>query len=180
MSRVTWACVLMLLVSGVGCTKKIKPRDANTDAFVANPGDTTASTANSGQSTNSATSTPPASKGTGNTNYKAGAGTLGNVRAAARRADAMNELRQLGLFIETIYNTNGKMPSKAEVLSEIAREAPKIKKAIEDGDFILTETRNHEGLWAFEVEADKWGGLVLVTGVVTRASPDEARKLMGK
>lgn len=89
-------------------------------------------------------------------------------------------MKQLGLFIEQTFIEGGKMPSKDAILTTIQRDAPKIKKSIEDGDIILTGTTNHGGLWAYEVEGDTKGGIVLVAGTASRATADEVKKLLGK
>lgn len=123
---------------------------------------------------------PPATGNRGNTTYRPGAGVVQNVRGAAVRTVAINEVKQLGIFIEQKYTEDGRMPGKDETLSYIERDARKIHQAITDGDIILTGTRDHGGLWAYEIDADKRGGIVLVGGVASRATAEEVKKLLGK
>lgn len=115
-----------------------------------------------------------------NTNYKPGAGVVQNVRNAAKRTYTDNDLKQLGIFITQMQLENNKMPSPAEVKDYIRRDAPKILAAIDDGTLILIEKPTKEGLWAYEVDADKVGGLTLVNGTASRSSADEVKKLLGK
>ena len=111
-----------------------------------------------------------------NTNYQPGAGVVRNVAIQPkRRAAAMNELRRLGFLIEAHYTDTGKMPTRAEVLAAVEKDAPEVLPALKDGSFVLTDTTEHGTASAYEVDADKAGGLVLVGTSVLRASAEEAR-----
>ena len=89
-------------------------------------------------------------------------------------------MKQLGVHIESMYSESGKMPGKQEIEAGMGPDFRIIKKHLADGDIILTGTSDHAGLWAYEVEADTKGGIVLVAGTPARASVDEVKKLMGK
>ncbi len=115
-----------------------------------------------------------------NTNYQGGAGTVQNVRKAGMRAGALNDHDQLGKFIELQYAETGKMPTAAEVKDYIRRDAPKLVARIEDGTIVLTGTNDHAALWAYEVDADKAGGVGLQAGKARRMDAAEVQQLLGK
>jgi hypothetical protein len=130
-----------------------------------------------------ADSPAPASGGGGgvnpaNTNYQSGGGAVQNIRQAARRTVALADMDQLGKFITQQETELGKMPSIADIKTYIKRDAPKILAAIDEGTIILTGSTNRSGLWAYEVDADKAGGIVLVAGTARRATADEAKQLL--
>jgi len=101
-----------------------------------------------------------------------GGGAVQAVRKAARRADAMNELKNLGEIIEGMRDPIGRMPTKEQILAEL-KQAPKLLTAIQEGSFILTGTTEGGGLWAYEVDADTKPGLALIGGRATRSTPEE-------
>ncbi len=76
------------------------------------------------------------------------------VLKATRRAQAMNELKNLGELIESMRDPIGKMPTDAQIRMELKKSAPNILKGIEEGAYILTGTTDGGGLWAYEVDAD--------------------------
>lgn len=112
-----------------------------------------------------------------NTNYVPGAGAIQNTRQAARRTVALNEMSQLGQLIELQYNDLGRMPTKQQILANLS-QAPSILQHINEGNIILTGTTNHSGLWAYEVDADTRGGIVLQAGSARRATKDEVQQLL--
>lgn len=122
----------------------------------------------------------PASVDNRNTNFQAGAGTVQNVRKAGARAGAMNDFDQLGKFIELQYNETGKMPTKDEIKDYIKRDAVKLHGLISDGTIVLTGTKDHAGLWAYEVDADKAGGIGLTAGRAARLSADDVKAMLAK
>jgi hypothetical protein len=145
----------LALISLVGCKKKTTPTSVQ-------------------QSTATEVSGPQ------NTNYEAGAGVAQNVRNAAKRIVTQTEMGQLGVFIEDSYSTLGKMPGVNAIMASLQKESPNTHKMIQEGAIILCWTAQHEGLWAYEVDADKKGGIVLVTGAARRADADEVKRLLGK
>jgi hypothetical protein len=114
-----------------------------------------------------------------NTNYVAGGGAIQNVRQAARRVVALADMQQLGQFIELAYNENGKMPTTQQIKDSLS-QAQNILSLINDGTIILTGTTEHGGLWAYEVEANVRGGIILKGGTPTRAQADEVKQLLGQ
>jgi hypothetical protein len=168
MLRPTLSTVTVLWLGlAVGCDKK-----------TAKPIDTTPAT------TPTATMEPPspapAAPSSGNTNYQAGAGAVQNIRQAARRTVAINDMQQLGTFIQQMTAETGKMPSPAEIKEYIRRDAPKIVAAIDDGTILLTGTKNMSGLWAYEVDADKSGGIALVAGTASRLDAAQVKQLLSQ
>ncbi|OWK41662.1 hypothetical protein [Fimbriiglobus ruber] len=129
------------------------------------------------------TSTPPpaapAAPNPGNTNYQAGGGAVQNVRQAGRRTVALNDLHNLGLAIKQVETLDGRMPDKARIIEEV-KTYPNIPAAINEGVIILTGTMNSGGLWAYEVDANRVGGLVLVGGVARRAEATEVQQLLAQ
>lgn len=117
---------------------------------------------------------------TRNTNFQSGAGTVQNVPKAGARAGAMNDFDQLGKFIELQYNETGKMPTKDEINDYIKRDAVKLHRLISDGTIVLTGTKDHAGLWAYEVDADKAGGIGLTAGRAARLSADDVKAMLAK
>lgn len=115
-----------------------------------------------------------------NTSYQPGAGAVQNVRQAARRTVVINDMQQLGLFIELAYSETGKMPDAAQIKETLKRDAPKIAAAVEEGAIILTGTTSHQGLWAYEVDAEKRGGIGLATGAAQRMTADEVQGLLSQ
>lgn len=109
-----------------------------------------------------------------------GGGAAMAVRKAARRTQALNELRQLGLTIEFLYNDTGRMPTKEQILAALKqdRAMAKVLEGIDEGAYILTGTTDHAGLWAYEVDAEKVGGVALVAGVAQRATADDVRRFL--
>jgi hypothetical protein len=179
-------CVVLgfAVVAGPGCAKKVakstgSPPPADTQPADADGQDGGGLGAGVAAAAGGVPKAPPPATGNrGNTS--AGGGFVVNERRAAVRTIAINEVGQLGKMIELKYNEDGKMPGKEDILAYIQRDAAKIHRSITDGDIILTGTRDHAGLWAYEIGAEKSGGIVLVAGVASRATADDVKKLMGK
>lgn len=176
MTRSLILAVAVLAVA-VGCEQKEKKkRDVNLDALGVDLGpppkpiDTTPPSGSGGGSTSVR----------GNTNFQAGAGAVQNIRKAGQRAATLNDMQQLGIFIKQMDLDNNKMPQPAEVKEYIRRDAAKLLALIDDGTIILTGTRDRGGLWAYETEADKLGGIGLVNGTANRYSADDIKQMLGK
>jgi hypothetical protein len=108
-----------------------------------------------------------------------GGGAAAAVRKAARRAEALNELKNIGEIIESMRDPIGKMPTKEEILAEL-KKYPKLYTGVTEGAYILTGTTNGGGLWAYEVDAETKGGIIVVGGRAMRANADEVRQQLGK
>lgn len=113
-----------------------------------------------------------------NTNFVAGGGAVQNVRQAARRTVQLNDMHQLGLLIAQTVQLDDRMPSASEIKQSLQRDAPTILAAINEGTIILTDTKNKGGLWAYEVDADKAGGIVLVGGTASRATAEQVQQYL--
>ncbi len=123
---------------------------------------------------------PSGGGGGGNTGYISGGGAAQNVRQAARRTITINDMKTLGQLIEIDFTQNGKMPGLNEVKESLKRDSPTILAAINDGTIILCWTAQHEGIWAYEIDADTKGGIAVVTGTASRYDAEQVKKLLGK
>lgn len=120
---------------------------------------------------------PQPRPGGGNTNFQTGAGAIQNVRKAGLRTINLNEMKQLGLMLTQAADDFGKMPTAAEI-KQMVQQDKTLSGMINDGTLILTNTANRNGLWAYEVDADTKGGIVLLAGTASRASADEVKQYL--
>jgi hypothetical protein len=116
--------------------------------------------------------------GGGNTNFVPGGGAVQNVRKAGVRTISLADMRSLGQSVFQTVQLDDRMPSAAEIKQSMQREAPNVFAAINEGSIILTDTKNKTGLWAYEVDADTKGGIVLVSGTASRATADEVKQYL--
>ena len=114
-----------------------------------------------------------------NTNYKPGAGAIVNSARAGKRVAALNDFDQLKTFIYAFELENNRMPTPEQLRGEL-RTAANIQKLIDEGAIIVPTLMVKDGLWAYEVDADKVGGIVIAAGNVSRASADEVKALLGQ
>jgi hypothetical protein len=112
----------------------------------------------------------------GNTNFQAGAGAIQNIRKAGQRALTLADMQQLGQFMTMMQLETNQMPKPAAVKEFIRRDAPKLVSLIEDGTIVLTGTSDRSGLWAYEIDADKLGGIGLLAGTPQRMSQEEIQR----
>lgn len=115
-----------------------------------------------------------------NTNYRPDQSGLRNTKRAADRATMMNDISQLGTLITALDLLNNKLPTKAEIMADLEAnvQARDILKKIKEGVIILTGTTNRDGLWAYEVDADKAGGIVYYGGRAERATAEDVKKYL--
>lgn len=117
-----------------------------------------------------------------NTNFRPGQSELRNVKRAGERLAQMNDFQSVQLFILDHDLNNNRMPTIAEIKASLKSTADTqhILKKIEDGVIILTGTNNRNALWAYEVDADKAGGIVCLgpSGTIRRATADEVKQYM--
>jgi hypothetical protein len=115
-----------------------------------------------------------------NTNYRNDQSALRNTKRAADRAAMMNDISQLGTLITAMDLLNNKMPTKAEIMADLEAnvQARDILKKIKEGTIILTGSTNRDGLWAYEVDADKAGGIVYYGGRAERATAEDVKKYL--
>ena len=102
-----------------------------------------------------------------------GGGAAQAVRKAARRAQAMNELKNLAETIEAMRDPIGKMPSKDAILAEAKKSLPMVFEGLTQGAYVLADPMQPGGLWAYEADADTKAGLAVIGGRVTRSTPDD-------
>ncbi len=116
-----------------------------------------------------------------NTAPVAGSSTLGGAYRAGKRALAQSDMDQLGKLIFATVLENDRMPSATDIKNSLKRDAPNLLAKIEEGVIVLTDTKNKDGLWAYEVDADRAGGIVLTgpTPNARRATADEVKQLLG-
>jgi hypothetical protein len=101
-----------------------------------------------------------------NTNYRPDQSGLRNAKRAGERLAQQTQMDQLGtIAVEADLKAN---PDARDLL-----------KLIDDGVIILTGTTDRQALWAYEVDADKVGGIILVSGRARRAKADEVKQLLG-
>jgi uncharacterized protein (DUF1015 family) len=108
-----------------------------------------------------------------------GGGAAQNVRQAARRVVALNDMNQIALTIAQLELDNNRMPNVNEIYTALSAY-PNLKKLIDDKDVILTGTNKREGLWAYETEADVKGGIGIVSGTASRYSADDIKQMLGR
>lgn len=179
--------LLMLMVGTsclmAGCGKKPKDAAKNTDTgggggdgLMAVDGGRVVN-AGGGGGQNNPQPAPQGGGGGGNTNYQPGFGAAQAVRKAGLRTINLNEMKQLGLYVTQAADDFGKMPTAAEIKQMVSQDKT-LTGMINDGSLILTNTTNRGGLWAYEVDADTKGGIVLVAGTASRASADEVKQYL--
>ncbi|QDU18428.1 hypothetical protein [Urbifossiella limnaea] len=103
-----------------------------------------------------------------------GGGAAMAVRKAARRTQALNELKNIGEIIFAMQIETGRMPTVPQILEELKR-TPQLLTGVSEGAYVLTGTTEAGGLYAFEVDADKQPGIAVIGGRATRSTPEELR-----
>ncbi len=134
-----------------------------------------------------ATSTSATTTATGpvddrNTNYRPDQSGLRNAKRAGERLAQQTQFDQLGTIMFALELQDNRMPTVDGVKADLKAnpDARDLLKLIDDGVIILTGTTDRQGLWAYEVDADKAGGIVLVSGRARRASADDVKQYLGK
>lgn len=113
-----------------------------------------------------------------NTSYRADGSTLGNAYRAGKRVGLQAEMGEIGKLVMVTVTTENRMPTAEEIKADLKTSAAKLYKLVEDGTIILTDTKSQTGLWAYEIDSDKAGGIALVGGVADRKSADEIKALI--
>jgi hypothetical protein len=166
---------MMAILSIVGCNKKPKETVPDSEPPPGKPSTGKSATPPMGGA--STGSTP--SGGVAGGSPRLG-GVVGGVRGAARRTEALNEMKTLGLLISSLQGDLGRMPTKDQIMAEVMKTDRKLYAALNDGAFLLTGTSEAGGLWAYEVDADKIPGIALIGGTATRSTPDELKQYFQK
>jgi hypothetical protein len=170
MNRIVLVNMLAILFFSAGCNKK--PRETVPDSEPP-PGKISTGRSNTPSTGGESTGGTP-SGGAPRGSTKLG-GVVGGVRGAARRTEALNEMRTLGQVISLLQNDLGRMPTKDQVVTEL-KAYPKLLEAVNQGAFILTGTTEAGGLWAYEVDADTIPGIALIGGTAMRSKPEELKQ----
>ena len=117
-----------------------------------------------------------------NTNNRPDQSVLRNTKRAGERLAQMNDFQAVQLFILDYDLNNNRMPTIAQIKESLkgAADTQHVLKKIEDGVIILTGTQNRNALWAYEVDAEKAGGIVCLgpSGSIRRATADEVKQYM--
>jgi predicted TIM-barrel enzyme len=115
-----------------------------------------------------------------NTNYRPGAGALKNTVQAGKRTAAMHDYEQLKTIIFAMELENNRMPTKDEVRTELTSNGKNLLKLIDDGAIIMPSQLKKDGLWFYEVDAEKVGGIVVFQGNVSRTTAEDMKKYLGQ
>lgn len=119
-----------------------------------------------------------------NTNYRPDQSALRNAKRAGERLAQLTDFDSVKFFIFSYELENGRMPTIAEIKAELKNypDAAQILKKIDDGVIILTGTKDKNALWAYEIDADKAGGIIChgPSGAIKRATADEVKQWIGK
>ena len=115
-----------------------------------------------------------------NTNYRPGDGVIVNTARAGKRVAALNDFDQLRTFIFAFELDNNRMPTKEEIRTDLQKDAQNLLKLIDEGAILFPAILTKQGLWAYEVDSDKAGGIVITAGNVSRATKDEVKALLAQ
>jgi hypothetical protein len=107
-------------------------------------------------------------------------GAVQAVRKAAARAVTQNEMSNIRIFIEEASQASGQMPTQQQVMQALQQTARATAKLVQDGDIILTGTRQREGIWAYTKEpVSVTGEHLIVNGSgVQRMMPQQIRQAL--
>lgn len=105
-------------------------------------------------------------------NTGGGGGAVQSVRKAVVRTVDQNDLKNIHLYIETASGASGRMPSKKDIIEALKSDpgAAKLAKMIEDGDIVLTDIKQREGVWAYPKHVLNDGGYIITNEGVVRVS----------
>ena len=178
----TLILVLMLGALLTGCGKKNPPvaQNNNTgggdDGFMVVDGGRVASGGGGGQP-NPQPQQPVDNR---NTNSRPGQTVFGGSYRAGKRLGLQAEMGDIGKQISITVQIDDRMPTAAEITADIRTSSAKLGAILGDGTVILTNTTDKGGLWAYEVDSDKAGGIALVGGIASRKTAEEITALLGK
>lgn len=119
-----------------------------------------------------------------NTNYRPDQSGLRNAKRAGERLAQLTDFDSVKFFIFAYELENSRMPTIAEIKAELKNypDAAQILKKIDEGVIILTGTKDKNALWAYEIDAEKAGGIIChgPSGAIKRATADEVKQWLGK
>jgi hypothetical protein len=107
-------------------------------------------------------------------------GAVQAVRKAVTRTVDQNDLKNIHLYIENASLASNRMPSKKEIMEALKSDpgSAKLVKMIEDGDIVLTDIKQREGVWAYPKHVLQDGGYIISNeGVVRISNVDLQEKL---
>ena len=180
MNRSVFFCVLAIFLTA-GCNKKPKETvpDSPPPPSTTTPSPAKITTARSSSETVPSVSANSGGNPSSGTRTGGSGGLVQNIRQAARRTDALNEMRTLGQEISLLLAEFGRMPTKDQILAAVKTNL-KLSAAINEGAFILTGTTEAGGLWAYEVDADVSPGIALIGGTAAKSTPEELARYFPK
>ena len=114
-----------------------------------------------------------------NTNYRPGDGEFVNAARAGKRGAVMHDFGQLRTFIFAFELDHNRMPTKEEIRTDL-KDTQNLLQLIDEGAILLPAKLTKQGLWAYEVDSDKAGGIVITAGNVSRATKDEVKTLLAQ
>ena len=117
-----------------------------------------------------------------NTKYRPDQGTLRNVLRTGQRGAARVDFDQLKTLIFALDLQENRMPTADAIKADLKAnpDARVLLKKINDGVIVLTGTTDRQAMWAYEIDADKAGGIVILGGNVTDANADDVKKSLGQ
>ncbi len=117
-----------------------------------------------------------------NSNYRPGAGLGANLNQVKKRVPVQHDFEQLGIIIYALELQDSRMPTPDAIKADLKTnpDARELLAKIDDGAIILTGTTDRQALWAYEVDADKAGGFILVNGRASRVSADDVKDWLRK
>ena len=115
-----------------------------------------------------------------NTNSRPGQTVPGGAYRAGKRAGLMGEMQQIGQDISVTVQLDDRMPNAAEIKASLQTSSAKLAALVADGTVILTDTADKRGLWAYEIDSDRAGGIALVGGTPNRYSAEQITAMLKK
>lgn len=105
----------------------------------------------------------------------------GGPRNAVQRLVAMNDMREVWIFIENASGASGTMPGPDVIYAALVEAKSPAAALVKEGSITLTGTRTRESVWAFETAALAQGGLVVSQqGVKKLTAAELTQRLMGR
>ncbi len=102
------------------------------------------------------------------------------TKKAPLRIATANDMKQLQLFIATLYLQDGEMPTVAAIRATLKKDAPTLDRLIENGSIMLTGAKDRSEVWAYDKAALESGGWVATMEGVQKMTAEELRKALGK
>jgi hypothetical protein len=93
----------------------------------------------------------------------------------------MHDFDQLKTLIFALEVQDGRMPTADAIKADLAAnpDARDLLAKINEGVVLLTGTTDPNGLWAYEIDAEKIGGIVIYQKRTARATADDVKQYLG-